>query len=385
MRRIRKGQLRGFGFESLESRQMLAGDIQATLVGGNLTLTGDNATNAVEIRGTGVAGEVAVRPLAKAGQTTLEGGIDEIIFTGVTGSVKYLGNLGDDDCIVHDLAVGGDLRIEIPEGSSNVRIGIWVAYGLLSTGDVTVGGTLSVRAWDLAGPDGNDYVFLGRTWVNGRAEVYTGGGNDTLEVYNAAAGIVEFFTGDGNDAINIAYLQATNPAVSVKIYGDDPSQPAPGNDSISIITTSTAAKVVVDGGQGYNTLALNANNFGNELTLIVSGYGNNTVIVTNSLIAGRCYFFGSYGHDGLTVTGNSISGKLGVYPSSGNDGATITANVLTQVEVIMEYGNDAVYFRNNLCYDYVQLWGGSDSDLLGVSGNAFHNGALWLTFEVITL
>jgi hypothetical protein len=51
----------------------------------------------------------------------------------------------------------------------------------------------------------------------------------------------------------------------------------------------------------------------------------------------------------------------------------------------MEYGNDAVYFRNNLCYDYVQLWGGSDSDLLGVSGNAFHNGALWLTFEVITL
>jgi hypothetical protein len=364
---------------------MLAGDIQATLVGGNLTLTGDNATNAVEIRGTGVAGEVAVRPLDKAGQTTLEGGTDELIFTGVTGNVKYLGNLGDDDCIVHDLNVAGDLRIEIPEGSSNVRIGVWVAYGLLSTGDVIVGGTLSVRAWDSAGPDGHDYVFLGRAWTSGRAEVYTGGGNDTLEVYNAAAGIVEFFTGDGHDAMNIAYLQQTNPAVSVKIYGDDPSQSAPGNDSISIITTSTVARMVVDGGQGYNTLALNANNFGNELTLIVGGYGNNNVILTNSIIAGRCYFFGSYGHDGLTVTGNSISGKLGVYPSQGNDGATITANVLTQVEVIMEYGNDAVYFRNNLCYDYVQLWGGSDSDLLGVSGNAFHNGALWLTFEVITL
>jgi hypothetical protein len=384
MRPFRKGQRRDLRFESLESRQMLAGDIQATLASGNLTLTGDNATNAVEIRGTGVAGEVAVRPLFKAGQTTLEGGTDEITFTGVTGNVKYLGNLGDDDCIVHDLSVGGDLRIEIPEGSSIVRIGIWVAYGLLSTGDVSVGGTLSVRAWDSSGPDGNDYVFLGRTSVNGRAEVYTGGGTDTLEVYNAAAGIVEFFTGDGSDAINIAYLQATNPAVSVKIYGDDPSQPAPGNDSISIITTSTTAKVVVDGGQGYNTLALNANNFGNELTLIVGGFGNNTVILTNSIIAGRCYFFGSEGHDGLTVTGNSISGKLGVYPSQGNDGATITANVLTQIEVIMEYGNDAVYFRNNLCYDYVQLWGGSDSDLLGVSGNAFHNGALWLTFEVIT-
>ncbi len=384
MRRFRKGVRCGFGIESLESRQMLAGDIQATLSSGNLTLTGDNATNAVEIRGTGVAGEVAVRPLFKAGQTTLEGATDEILFTGVTGNVKYLGNLGDDDVTVHSLSVNGDLRIEIPEGASNIRLGTWIAYGLPGTTDVSVGGTLSIRAWDSSGADGHDDIFLGRTWVTGKAEVYTGGGNDTLEVYNARAGIVEFFTGDGNDAMNLAYLQATNPAVSVKIYGDDPNQFAPGNDSISIITTSSVAKVVVDGGEGFNTLALNANNFGNELMLIVGGYGNNTVILTNSIVAGRCYFFGSQGHDYLTVTGNQIYGKLGVYPSQGNDGATITANLLTQVEVIMDYGNDGVYFRNNNCLDYVQLWGGSGSDLLGVSGNAFHNGALWLTFEVTT-
>jgi hypothetical protein len=384
MRDFRKGHRREFGFESLESRQMLAGDVQATVAFGNLTLTGDNATNAVEIRGTGVAGEVAVRPLFKAGQTTLQGSTDEIVFSGVTGNVKYLGNLGDDDTIVHDLSVGGDLRIEIPEGTSTVRIGAWVAYGQPGTGDVNVGGTLSVRAWDSAGPDGADYVFLGRTWVSGKIEVYTGGGNDTLEVYNARAGIVEFFTGDDSDVINIAYLQQTNSSVSVKIYGDDSSQSAPGHDLVSIITTSAVAKMVVDGGQGYNTLALNANNFGNELTLIVGGYNNNSITLTNSYVAGRCYFFGSYGNDAITITGNTISGKLGVYPSQGNDSATITANLLTQVEVIMEYGDDAVYFRNNLCYDYVQLWGGSGSDLLGVSGNVFHNGSLWLTFEVIT-
>ncbi len=384
MRRFRKGLRRDFRIETLESRQMLAGDIQATLSSGNLTLTGDNGTNAVEIHGTGVAGEVAVRPLFKAGPTTLEGATNQIVFTGVTGNVKYLGNLGDDDVIVHSLNVGGDLRIEIPEGSSNVRLGTWIAYGLPGTTDVNVGGTLSIRAWDSSGADGADNIFLGRTWVTGKAEVYTGGGNDTLEVYNARAGIVEFFAGDGNDAMNLAYLQATNPAVSVKIYGDDPNQSAPGNDSISIITTSTVAKVVTDGGEGFNTLALNANNFGNELMLIVGGYGNNTVILTNSIVAGRCYFFGSQGHDSLTVTGNQIYGKLGVYPSQGNDGATITANLLTQVEVIMDYGNDGVYFRNNNCLDYVQLWGGSGSDLLGVSGNAFHNGSLWLTFEVVT-
>ena len=151
MRRFRKGVRCGFGFESLESRQMLAGDIQATLSSGNLTLTGDNATNAVEIRGTGVAGEVAVRPLNKGGQTTLEGATIEIVFSGVTGNVKYLGNLGDDDVTVHSLSVGGDLRIEIPEGASNINLGTWIAYGLPGTTDVSVGGTLSIRAWDSSG------------------------------------------------------------------------------------------------------------------------------------------------------------------------------------------------------------------------------------------
>src|SRR5688500_12398158 len=94
MRHFRTGRRRSFQFESLESRRVMAGNIDLLLnSSGVLFFTGDGAANAVEVAGNGNPGEVIITPLQG---TTLTLDDDpatsgQMLLTGVTGLDAAMG------------------------------------------------------------------------------------------------------------------------------------------------------------------------------------------------------------------------------------------------------------------------------------------------------
>ncbi len=94
------------GIEALEDKLLLAGDVTATVVDGNLMIRGDADSNGVAITSGDVLGEYLVGGLmAGDGPTSVNGNFHRTVVNGVSGNI--LVGMGDGD----DLANFFDLRV----------------------------------------------------------------------------------------------------------------------------------------------------------------------------------------------------------------------------------------------------------------------------------
>ena len=87
---MRRKGTRRLQFESLENRQLLAGDVNVSVVAGQLFVTGDQLENDIELTSTGVAGQFRIAsgtfspttktyfepPLRQFATHSLAGGVD---------------------------------------------------------------------------------------------------------------------------------------------------------------------------------------------------------------------------------------------------------------------------------------------------------------------
>jgi cyclophilin family peptidyl-prolyl cis-trans isomerase len=193
--------------EALEARTLLAGNVVADLINGNLSLTGDAAANSVEI--TIVEDDLVVRG---HDDTTINGSSDDfVIQAGATtfgGTVEVaLGQSSDTLLISGPLTISGDLNVDDSSGSG--RLGITDAT---IGGDVTVrssksADTVSLLNAELEGDlilhlgDGRNFISLDDTSVAGRMSVWTGKHADIIVLQGSTVGGLTAVTGRRNDEI----------------------------------------------------------------------------------------------------------------------------------------------------------------------------------------
>jgi hypothetical protein len=383
MRQFRKSRKRGLGFESLESRWMMAGNLQVAVdPWGDLGVSGDGASNAVEIRGTGVPGEVVITPKIEQGgqqMTTINDSTDPILLTGFTGTMRISLREGNDELYIKDLIVPGNAYIWGGQGQDTIRLGNWVAYGTFGTGDVSIGGTLRIDESAETSANDGDTIFLGRVTAD-QIFVYARFGNDYIEVYNATGNgpsigpVVYLDGGENSDVLNVAYMTVKG---DLQLYGD---QITSGNDLISMITSAVYGKAYVDVWQGSNTVALNANNFYGVLEVYCDPTTNN-ITLTNSYCAQRVTISCLGGNDTIRVEGNVMSDVLRIIAGSGYDNVTVQSNQIVTLYLDAGGDSDVATVNYNVVWGRADLLGGNGYDLLYMSGNLFVGG-FYEDFEV---
>jgi hypothetical protein len=367
---------RELGFESLECRQLMAGDVHAFMVFDDIVFEGDSLANAVDVRGNGNPGELLITPLvdsATGQQTTVNGNADPFVMTGVTGDLTYRGGAGNDEFFVKGFAFNGDGVFFGDDGADRITVGEYVPYGTQGTGNISFTGQLYMSE-QYETPTGNkdDYYFLGALTVGTRIMTEGKYGNDTLEMYGVTAnGSIDgyptaYLRGqDGSDVVNMAYVTLYG-NLNIQMDGDNT-----GNDLISIITSVVHGTAYLDVWHGTNTIALNANQF--LLTTDVwSEIGNDTMVFTNTFFNKKLNISSIYtnnGNDSITLVNNTISERVYIWAGSGNDTIDIRSNVIVTAGIFSAGGYDGVIVRYNRFLGQVDLVGGSEYDVLYMSYN----------------
>src|SRR6185295_13164197 len=119
---FRKPRLRG---EWLEPRELLAGDVSASVVRGTLYLTGDNLDNFVELFGTATPNQFVVEGFTDNHNvnTTINRQTGQLTFNGVTNVVVSL-KRGDDFFGFEQGTLGGNMSIDMGDGNDEVNVGL---------------------------------------------------------------------------------------------------------------------------------------------------------------------------------------------------------------------------------------------------------------------
>jgi hypothetical protein len=273
--------LRRGRFESLEQRQLLAGDVVLNVVDGNLMVQGDDLDNKIMITAGAEPGAFVVTGLD--GTNILQDSEPPAAAVTVTGVHSIKAGLGEGDDLI--AVVGANLR-----GSLAVRTGAGDDRVLVGTGgdatelvgllpsDLSVGVHGSVR---IGTDGGNDQVLVDDAMIGGRLGVHAGMDDDLVALGSTAAvdpmdarlsvrGGVHVNLGQGDDELNMDQLRTRGAIIARGGEGDDMVNAA--------LTNSAGLMVLGDGGEDTVTL----NQFYAHHLGIHTGEGNDSVDVRDS-------------------------------------------------------------------------------------------------------
>ncbi|HYE21509.1 MAG TPA: hypothetical protein VEA69_23885 [Tepidisphaeraceae bacterium] len=198
--------------QPLESRTLLAGNVTAVLVGGDLVLTGDAARNRVLIT-TGQDRDAQVRVVGLDDDTTINGEFDAA-FSGVTGAVRVALGSGADSVAVRDLTLVRPILINTGRGGDTVSFQNATLGGvdaMCGTGDDTVTALDSAFARTaLALGDGDDLALLHASAFDARLSVDGGLGDDSVSADGSTFAAGRRFTAESRPAgVSLDYSFAT--------------------------------------------------------------------------------------------------------------------------------------------------------------------------------
>ncbi len=136
----RRARIVNRGFETLERRCCLAGNVTAALVGGDLVITGDAEANVISVVETEIDGEFVILAESDAGgvSTSLNGtGNGAAVIAGVTRNIVIYMHGGADVVAVADIDHVGNLTIDAGSGDDS-----------LSAAQVSLGADLTIHVGD---------------------------------------------------------------------------------------------------------------------------------------------------------------------------------------------------------------------------------------------
>jgi hypothetical protein len=240
---MRPSNHRPLALESLEHRQMLAGNVTVSLVGGSMFVAGDDDSNQIAITAGTEAGSFNVRGLdgttvTMAGSSTPAPDTG-LVVTGVRGHVNVRMAAGDDAVEVSDIEHRRGLSIETGAGNDTVNVH-----------DVKLGGFLNI-----ATGIGDDAVTVGSastpaaalasdSAANVRAalaiDIFLGDGADSAQVNGAAAPAIIAGGGSGADIVGVHSIRAA----SLVVRGGD----GDGVDQVDVSGAKAIAAVIGTGG-----------------------------------------------------------------------------------------------------------------------------------------
>jgi hypothetical protein len=228
-----------FHSEQLESRQLLAGNVNVVARHGDVTVTGDHSANdiliydapgdtiyvvgrnATSINGGSFAQVTLLDDLKinlKHGNNRIELGLDLGTFLHVNDDLIIRTGHGSDSLVTNNLFVGDDLRVSLGGGTNSVTDG-FAGFNYYTVGDdarITSGGQLGVDIdWTVVGDlsissghqddsiifrgsvfddlsissrGGNDYVGIGNGHIYDDLRISTSGGDDYVVFSDSTVG-----------------------------------------------------------------------------------------------------------------------------------------------------------------------------------------------------
>jgi hypothetical protein len=312
----KRASKRSLGFEYLEDRTPLAGDVTATVVAGVLQITGDADANSILVRQQGAVWNVS----SADSSTTINGSLSSQRFSGVSDlAVDLLA--GDDFIKVFNGALSGSLAIASRAGgNSTVQLLKLKATNItVNTGDgadrITISSCQASAGLQVAtfvtDSDGADEVSITSSSAGSFLDVAAGNGSDKMEISNFKAGTtmsvatlashgagndivklvncsangdLHIATGDGNDSVIMSGVK-TKTSFRVDTF----TTSVDDNDAVSIASASAGTFFEVNTGDGSDAVTLSKLAATTDLTVSTTGSardGSDTVKISNS-IAGR--------------------------------------------------------------------------------------------------
>jgi|GEM_PF-5590593 len=334
--------------EPLEQKNLLAGDVAVSLVGGDLFITGDAGDNLVQVThndslASPSIGEVSIEGLFG---TTINGGAS--LDYSVTGNI-YVDlsaggangiSFGEDVFFSPDpLELPGDIIVDGGVGEESVGFNNVILQGNVALTD-SLGGqgsALSLLETTVQGDVTHETasvlsdIVLTRATVGGDVTLVSEGaglvqsvleatdssiGDDLKFVSDAASAETSFrsvavgddvllYSGDGDDSINFEL----GSSAAVNTIGDDLRiKTGGGNDEVILTEFNVGDDLVFRGGDGDDVLDIN-------------------ILDTGNIVGDDLYVTGGDGNDELVVSFVQVGDKLRVSAGAGDD--AINAESLT--------------------------------------------------------
>jgi hypothetical protein len=312
MARNSDGRQRG-QFESLEQRNLLAGDVLVNVVGNNLRIEGDAEGNEILITAGAEAGTFIVTGLDG---TTLGGETDPVEVSGIRNIRVNLGD-GADLVALAGAEVRGNVTVRTGLGDDRVLVG-------------TEGG-----AAELAGVLPADATVN----VSGSLKISTGAGLDQVAVDGATVSRLSVDAGEDNDVVSLGSTDALGDlsARLVARHGAHINL-GDGNDDLNIDQVSTRGALIARGGVGDDTVNATV---AEAAVMLVSTDG---------------------GIDGITLADLDVR-HLGVHSGEGNDTVNVSDSVFTSLGIGLGAGDDTLT-TSTLQARIALLGGGEGEDTL---------------------
>lgn len=288
------------GLESLENRQLMAGQVFVALEGSLMRVTGDNLSNQISIT-QNPAGDVIV-----AGQTgtTVNGAPSVRFVRPALNAMEVRMEGGDDTVTMRGVQLTNDLFVDL--GAGNDRL-------------------TSPAATPIS--------------VGANAALYGSAGNDTFQLTNSQ--VREDLFIDGGIGILNANLSGVNVDKVINIIGDEANDVvtlanATAGDGVSIETKGGSDRVSVT---NLNAFALNINTDSN------AALGADQVTLTRVQLTEDLGVFTGSGNDIVRMTDVS-AGKVSVSLDNGND-RLIATRVAATTDAIFEGGAGLDFLDDN--------------------------------------
>ncbi|MGF1633006.1 MAG: hypothetical protein ACFCVE_04080 [Phycisphaerae bacterium] len=233
------------GFETLEQRRLLAGDVTAVLEDGRLIVRGDEAANALVI--TRDEGDRDALRLVPQSGTTVNGSADPLVVEGVLWGIDVQLGGGDDELqvliarvrrhitidggdriLVRGTRTSGDLTLLGGAGDDTIEVRKGITQGHLTL-DGQAGNDTTTVLWqdvlnDLAVEDvvGASGVAVGNTRVEGVTRIVTGAAADDVSLdFNRFSGGALVDTAGGPDRLQVVRTAVRGEETITAGDGDD--------------------------------------------------------------------------------------------------------------------------------------------------------------------
>ena len=199
----RKNFGKRLGFEALERRAMLAGNVTATLADHTLTITGDIADNDIVLSG----GHEKVFTIASGiDATTINGGAGPVTFSHVKRLVISMGAGGDrlvinanGEKLKHgsvDMGIGDDTLTMDARRMEKMSVDMGIGHNTFTlTGD-------KVKKFSLAAGDGDDTLTMNASRMK-KVSVDMGIGHNTFTLTGDKVKKFSLAAGDGDDTLTM--------------------------------------------------------------------------------------------------------------------------------------------------------------------------------------
>ena len=323
--------------ESLEGRWLMAGDVSANVIGGNLFIIGDDLSNHISVSDGPNAGEVVITglPDGNAVATTV-GGQPTVTKTGVTQNIVIVLRGGEDILDLNDLTVAKNLGVSMDDGDDEVNVGTGVAVTIVANPNLVT--------------------------VGSNALIATGTGEDTINIASLeVTGSLGIQAGTEDDHVHLGLV---NLSVSNNLVNGD---------------VVKARDLVINLGLGDDELT--ASHVGIKRAIGIAGAGGDTVNLDH-VKANHVAIALLGGEDHVTIK-HLTAVNLGIFTGGDNDEVTIEDSSFKRLAVELLHGNDTFSIKNTHADLAVfDGGGGTDDTYNGLGGNSFGS-AIRRRFETV--